>query len=509
MRRSLSLVAAIVMLGGVLLSLRTVGASQYVELLLSRGIEEMSRGEYGKALERFQRAVEREPHNPDGHYFSGLAYSRLGNYPSAITAFQRVLDLNPKDPRVQYEMGMAYFTMEDYPRAMDSFKRAHGDDPSNALVLLYLGATYQRIGQHRRSIRYVRKAQRLDPKLAQLSEFYLGMAYMGLGWEEKASEAFQACIDIDPTAEVAVRARDSIATIAEREKREKRWGISATLSFQYDDNVVLKPEGVTTAVRISDESDFRGVGFLWGEYRFLQGRPWLAGVRGSFYQSLHTSLHDYDVTDTAASLYGGYRGEVMGFPYKVEADYVYEYTWLGNRSYLERNSGVVSLDINETSYLLTQVAYRAQKKDFFNQPFLGRANDRDALNHRGGLTQYLFFSEGTRYIHGGYFYDRDDADGSNWDYDGHYFSGGFFTPLIYGVGLRLLGEYYRQDFDNINTTFLKRRRDKEWTGHVSLDRNFGKYLNLSAYYVHQDHDSNIDAFEYDRNIYFVSVTGRF
>lgn len=509
MRRSLWLVAAIVMLGGVLLSLRTVGASQYVELLLSRGIEEMSRGEYEKALEKFQRAVEREPHNPDVHYFSGLAYARLGNYPSAITAFQRVLDLHPKDPRVHYEMGMAYFSMEDYSKAMDSFKRAHRDDPSNALVLLYLGVTYQRMGQHKRSIRYVRKAKKLDPQLAQLSEFYLGMAYMGLGWEREASETLQMCIEIDPTTEVAVRARDSIAVIAERKKPEKRWDLSATLSFQYDDNVVLKPEGVTTAVLISDESDFRGVGFLWGEYRFLQGKPWLAGIRGSFYQSIHTSLHDYDVTDTAASLYGGYRGEVMSFPYKVEADYVYEYTWLGNRSYLERNSGVASLDINETSYLLTQVAYRAQKKDFFNQPFVGRADDRDALNHRGGLTQYLFFSEGTRYIHGGYFYDRDDADGSNWDYDGHFFNLGFCTPLMYEVRLRLQGGYYLQNFDNTHTTFLKKRRDKELTGHVSLDRDLGKYLNLSAYYVHQDHSSNIDAFEYDRNIYFVSLTGRF
>jgi len=509
MRKSFSLVAVIVMLGGVLLSLRTVEASQYVELLLSQGIEEMGKGAYEKALEKLQRAAEQDPHNPDVHYFSGLAYSRLGNYPLAITAFKRVLELNPDDRRVHYEMGMAYFSMEDYSNAMDSFKRAHGDDPSNAFVLLYLGATYQRMGQHRQSIRYVRKAKKLDPKLAQLSEFYLGMAYMGLGWKKEAAEALQICIEMDPTAEVAVRARDSIAVIGEREKPEKRWDLSATLSFQYDDNVVLKPEGVTTAVRISDESDFRGVGFLWGEYRFLQGRHLLAGVRGSFYQSMHTSLHDYDVTDTAASLYWGYRGEVKGFPYKVEADYVYEYTWLDNRSYLERHSSIALFDFSETPYLLTQGTYRLQAKNYFNQPFLGPANDRDALNHRAGLTQYLFFSEQTRYIYGGYFFDLDDADGSNWDYDGHFFSLGFYTPLMYGIRLRLQGDYYLQDFDHTHTIYLKKRKDKELTGHVSVDRDFGKYLNLSAYYVHQDHGSNIDAFEYDRNIYFVSVTGRF
>jgi len=59
MRRSVSLAAAIVILGGTLFSSRIAKASQYFELLLSQGIEEMGRGEYEKALERFKRAVEK------------------------------------------------------------------------------------------------------------------------------------------------------------------------------------------------------------------------------------------------------------------------------------------------------------------------------------------------------------------------------------------------------------------------------------------------------------------
>lgn len=473
MRRLVSLAAAMVILGGVLFSIKIVKATQYGELLLSRGIEEMGRGEYEKALERFKRAAEREPHDPEVHYFLGLAYSRLKDYPSAITAFERVLKLAPKNRKVRYELGMAYFLSGDYKGAAGSLERARKDDPSNPMVLLYLG-----------------------------------VAYMSLGRYKEAAKALRACIEMNPGPEVVAMARDYLGQIPVREKPEKRLSLSATLSFQYDDNVILKPEGLTTAELVADESDYRGVGFLWGEYQFLQGKPWLGGLRYSLYQSIHTRLHDFDVTNNAAALYGGYRGNLMGFPYKLQGDYEYQHTLLDNARYLERHSGILNLDFTEAPSLLTQLTYRGQKKDFHNQPFLEAADDRDAFNHRAGLTQYLFFSEKTRHIHGGYFFDQDDAEGNNWDYKGHLASAGFFTPLIYGVWLRLKSEYYWQNFDNTHTTFLTKRKDREWTQHVSLDRDFGKYLNLSAYYVHQNHDSNLDVFEYDRNIFFLSITGR-
>jgi tetratricopeptide (TPR) repeat protein len=510
MRRSVLLAVAMVILGGMLFSNRIVKASQYSELLLSQGIGEMGRGEYEKAVEWFKRAAEREPRDPEVHYYLGLAYSRLGDYPSAITAFERVLKLDPKDRKVRYEMGIASYFMGDYPKAMASFKMAQRDDPSNTLVPLYLGATYQQLGKHRRSIRYFLKARELDPEVAQMSEFYLAMAYMGMGRNKEAAEALRACIEMNPASEVAAMARDYVGRVPEREKPERRWNVSGTLSFQYDDNVILKPEGVTTAELITDESDFRGVGFFWGEYRFLQGAPWVGGLRYSLYQSVHTRLHDYDITNNAASLYWGYGGEVKGLPYKAQLDYEYQHTLLNNTRYLARHSGIFKLDFSETSSLLTRLTYRGQKKHFYKQEEArGTAEDRNSFNHKAGLTQYLSFSEKTRHIHGGYFFDRDDADGNNWDYTGHLASAGFSTPLTYGVRLRARGEYYWQNFDHTHTTFLVKRKDKEGTLHVSLDRDFGKYLNLSAYYVHQRHHSNLDVFKYNRNIYFLSVTGRF
>jgi len=331
MRRSVSLAAAMVILGGVLFSIRIVKATQYPELLLSQGIEEMGRGEYERALERFKRAAEGEPHNPEAYYYVGLAYSRLKDYPSAIAAFERVLKLDPKNRRVRYGLGMAYYFSGDSQEAAVFFKRARKDDPSNPMVLLYLG-----------------------------------LAYMSLGRDREAAEALRACIEMNPSPEVVAMARDYLAQIPEREKPPKRLSLSATLSFQYDDNVILEPEGLTTAEFVSDESDYRGVAFFWGEYRFLQGVPWLGGLRYSLYQSVHTRLNDYDVTNNAAALYGGYRGKLKEFPYKLQVDYEYQHTLLDNARYLDRHSGILNLDFIEAPYLATKLTYRGQKKHFHN-----------------------------------------------------------------------------------------------------------------------------------------------
>jgi len=61
-----------------------------------------------------------------------------------------------------------------------------------------------------------------------------------------------------------------MARLSALKKEEKRWSITPSISFQYDDNVSLTPDDLPTAVRVSDEEDYRTVFHLIGEYRFFE-----------------------------------------------------------------------------------------------------------------------------------------------------------------------------------------------------------------------------------------------
>ena len=51
--------------------------------------------------------------------------------------------------------------------------------------------------------------------------------------------------------------------------------------------------------------------------------------------------------------------------------------------------------------------------------------------------------------------------------------------------------------------------DDRFTASVQLTRRFGPYVIVSVGYAHTSNLSNIDFFEYDRNIWTVALTGRF
>ena len=152
-----------------------------------------------------------------------------------------------------------------------------------------------------------------------------------------------------------------------------------------------------------------------------------------------------------------------------------------------------------------------ETKDFhFSiQPLPGSNGDRDGLNHLAGFNYFWFHCNNSCYWRWGFFYDRDNAKGRDWEYNGYHFLTSYFRPLWLGANLILDGEYYYQDYDNVDSVGQKERSDREYTWSVSLDKEFGDNLNVSLQYLGREHDSNIDYYQYDRSIFSLTVTALF
>jgi tetratricopeptide (TPR) repeat protein len=62
------------------------------------GYQYFSQGDYKKAEESYQRAIELDPNFEDAHYWLGKVYRQLGEYNKAVPQWIEVLKLNPRNP---------------------------------------------------------------------------------------------------------------------------------------------------------------------------------------------------------------------------------------------------------------------------------------------------------------------------------------------------------------------------------------------------------------------------
>ncbi len=75
--------------------------SQRPELIYESGRIYYNQGRIEKAIERFQTAVEINPHYANACYSLGLAYEKKGDRVKALEQFRRVLELNPDNEEVR------------------------------------------------------------------------------------------------------------------------------------------------------------------------------------------------------------------------------------------------------------------------------------------------------------------------------------------------------------------------------------------------------------------------
>ena len=102
---------------------------------------------------------------------------------------------------------------------------------------------------------------------------------------------------------------------------------------------------------------------------------------------------------------------------------------------------------------------------------------------------------------------------------------GLQTPLWAGITLDVHVSYYRFNYQSINSfscctddrgglgtldsNDTQVRIDNRFTGGIALSRDIGPYFTLSAGYVRTGNHSNIDYFDYRRNLVTLAVSGRF
>ncbi len=494
------------------------------DFTISRGLIEFGKGRYEKAQGLFEKALKAKPGDFDASDYLGQTLLRLKKYEAAEKIFRQLVEANPASGRALLGMGIAQSNLGRYNDALTSLKAAETASPDNPLVYYYQGLVYHQLKAFDQSPALFSRAMALSPDLTPSARYYTGVAHYELGLLDEAQKEFEAAIASgEPESELARSAREFLERRGAPPKGPRRWDLSFSASEQYDTNVVLLPAGTQPPAGptgISRKDDFRTAFYVRGEFRPIQTNAWTAGATYGFYQSFHRTLSIFDVEDHSPSLFVQRQFGAM----QARFQYAFDYVKVGRSPYLISHAIQPTFTIAEGGNKFTVFQFRYQNKDFQHGRFLTNSV-RDGKNWLAGVTQYVYFANGTGNLRAGYTYDTDrtgggspvvavlgDQTNADWAYKAHRLSAGLGMPPLLTIKLNLAFDYYIQDYDNPNSfsgTGTTRRNDDIIFFTGTLSRDMTETLSAALEYNYTRDQSNVSVFDYNRSIVSLTLNGRF
>ncbi len=488
-----------------------------IELEYAKGVLAYGDGNYMEALSHLRRAADLAPQHPEARFYLGLTFFRLGEFQYAVDALEWVLRLDPSTRHVHHHLGAAYLQLRRYDEALAQFQLAEEHQAANSDTQFYLGYTYYQLKQYRKAPLYFQRALELEPSLAGTAEYYRGLAFYATERDRLARASFERAVHTDPAAPLAGQAQRYLKAIERRKHQPRLFRLRGNIGLEYDDNVVLEPND--DVLEFGEKRDGRMVFSLGAKLMPVRQRDWQLGATYDLFQSVHFNLGDFNVQSHTLGVFTRHpfgrftlRGEVNYNVTLLDLDYLSDGFTL-QPSLVVRQTDTLFAEILTS---LTVTRYDDNIAESEDPDVRGR----DGYLVRVGLRQTLQFNQKKSSVNLGYQYEGSRNDGTDWEYDSHNLTLGLYTPLWRAIALYLDGAYHYRDYLHVNSydqdilgvltaADQRERRDDRFVGSVALVRGIGSSLTLSLSYVYTRNRSNLDFFDYRRNVISMQLTGRY
>ncbi len=159
-----------------------------VNTFINRGDTYFNKGEYDRAIQDYDQAIELKPDHALAFNNRGFAYHEKGEYDRAIADYDRAIQLNPDYAYAFGNRGDAYDHKGEYDRAIADYDQVIRLKPDHALAFYNRGIAYRLKGEYDRAIRDYDQAIRLNPDDA-IAYDNKASALNGKAWELATSRS--------------------------------------------------------------------------------------------------------------------------------------------------------------------------------------------------------------------------------------------------------------------------------------------------------------------------------
>ncbi|MFK7896240.1 MAG: tetratricopeptide repeat protein [Myxococcota bacterium] len=484
---------------------------------------------------------------------TGECAIRLQQFDLAVEALEAARALDAEEPDLDLHLAMAYFHRGEWAEAEAALARAEETAANRPQYLLYSGLIAYEQSDYETAIGRLDAASQLsDRPVEPMASFFLGRAF---GQDDQKAEAEAAFSKItrdfpeSPWAGEAQRAIDELET-----KSEMKWWASVELGYEYDGNALLRGRGVGLPEEISNESDHRGFWFVDTGAELFDWQGWKGGATLRYGGSEHHELDEFDAHAPGGTLW--LDRDLGVYDASLRLQYDVDAAWIGGDPFVVSQLGTASVfkPWNSGGFSLVGMSvgfddYRYDRQDVqdargavpagtactvcspvgvneVNETDRDGVSWRVSLRHREPLKflDYSYFSK--PYLEGEYLHSRYWSEGQEYDNQRHQAELSFGVELPFAIQLRATGRYAYVPYDN-RSSFPdpddipipplngdnevaypldpRNRKEQEVGVRVVLERAFGENILVRARWSRTEVYSTSDVFEYDRDLFGVSV----
>lgn len=122
------------------------------------------RGEYEKAVEEFNKAIELKPNYGDAYHNVGNVYHQMGKDDLAEESYKKALSFNPRLWQAYQNLAAIYFNQKKMDLALENMEKAVAINTESEDLYLNLGVLYINTGKNEKAKEVIQKALILNPQ---------------------------------------------------------------------------------------------------------------------------------------------------------------------------------------------------------------------------------------------------------------------------------------------------------------------------------------------------------
>jgi len=461
---------------------------------------------YEEAAPLLERAYQRTGNLTDARLL-GTTYYHLLDFEHALPLFSRVVKKHPSDIPSRLMLAEILLTLKRFKEADPhiAYLQVHARDQFMSWILI----ARQHVSRKEtdKAIASYEYACRLNPDASVHYSLELLMLYIEKDDQSRAKAFARQVIHRSPDAfevnEIKVRL-EAMEDLARQSRfRDSPYTVQLGYLLEHDNYLLVEPDRLPSTGNYRRESDFRHVLTFKATGKHSLGESGELYAEANLYQSLHNHRDEYD------QLRQNYLAGIhwSSAKYGLRLPFSYSHSDLDKHFYHQSSAFTpelyLCLDRNSTLHGML----RLQLDDYQD----GKVAEEQRSGKSSSLSVLYHHSFHHERVQGNYMYtlSNSNSDGDNWDYREQLLS----AYLSYYYSKRVVGRLFfsqgQQDFDNIHSSYGVSRNDRYTTTSVNLAYWLNRNLELVGNWMWSDRSSNIELYDYTRQVAGIGANWHF